>query len=298
MPLTSTLLPIDTNDEMPAWRRWASAAMAIPTPPDCEAMAIPPGANAWLVNVALSPQAVDTTPRQLGPTMRMPCRRAAASTSSCMRSPSAPSSANPAETTTAVGTPAVPHSRDDLGHRRGGDGDDRQVGHRVELVERATASTPPTTPAVGCTTLTRPLNDSRRWARIRRPGDVSSRPAPITTTCDGLDERPQRPHHRPPVAQVGVVLQEVVGGQVELDVYDAVLEPVPWTSPTVRNTPCIAAFPGKLSATRRRNPAARAIIARSSSRTVATPSWWWASATANATSASSPPGRRGTRRRR
>lgn len=35
-------LPIGTNDEIPACRRWASAAMAIPTPPDCEAIAIPP----------------------------------------------------------------------------------------------------------------------------------------------------------------------------------------------------------------------------------------------------------------
>jgi hypothetical protein len=49
LPLTSALLPIDTNDEMPAPRRSASAAMAIPTPPDCDAMAIPPERNRWLV---------------------------------------------------------------------------------------------------------------------------------------------------------------------------------------------------------------------------------------------------------
>ena len=48
----------------------------MPTPPDCEAMAIPPGRNVWLVNVALSPARVETTPRQSGPTMRMPWRRA------------------------------------------------------------------------------------------------------------------------------------------------------------------------------------------------------------------------------
>ena len=109
----------------------------------------------------------------------------------------------------------------------------------------ATASIPPTTSAVACTTLTRPLNDSRRWARIRRPGDVSSRSAPITTTCDGCEDRAQRPHGGAPVAQVGVVLQEVVGGQIELDAHDAVLEPVPMHQPDGAEHPQHRHVPGK-----------------------------------------------------
>ncbi len=42
-----------------------------------------------------------------------------------------------------------------------------------------------------------------------------------------LDDRAQGTHRRLPVAQVGVVLQDVVVGQVELDAHDAVLEPDP-----------------------------------------------------------------------
>jgi hypothetical protein len=40
-------------------------------------------------------------------------------------------------------------------------------------------------------------------------------------------DRPQRPHRGLPVTQVGTVLHHVVGRQVELDVHDAIVEPVP-----------------------------------------------------------------------
>ena len=112
-------------------------AMAIPTPPDCEAIAMPPpGTNSWPVNVVLSPQEVDTTPRQFGPTTRMPWPRAAASTWSCMPAPSSQSSANPAETDDRArhADHAAPanHVRDQPCRHR----DDRQIWHLVQLIER------------------------------------------------------------------------------------------------------------------------------------------------------------------
>ena len=49
-------------------------------------------------------------PRQFGPTTRMPVRRASSTTRSSRAAPSSPTSLKPAEMTTAVGTPASPHS--------------------------------------------------------------------------------------------------------------------------------------------------------------------------------------------
>ena len=95
----------------------------------------------------------------------------------------------------------------------------------------ATASIPPTTSAVGCTTLTRPANDSREVGE-----DAPARRRRVALGADDddvrrLEDRAQRPHGGLPVAQVGVVLQQVVGGQVELDAHDAVLEPLPVHQP-------------------------------------------------------------------
>ncbi len=50
------------------------------------------------------------TPRQLGPMMRIPYSSALATRSRSSWAPSSPTSLKPAEMTTAVGTPASPHS--------------------------------------------------------------------------------------------------------------------------------------------------------------------------------------------
>jgi hypothetical protein len=55
--------------------------------------------------------AVLITPMQLGPTMRMPASRTTASSSCSRRTPSPPTSLNPAEITTSPRTPAAVHSR-------------------------------------------------------------------------------------------------------------------------------------------------------------------------------------------
>ena len=72
---------------------------------------MPPGRKRWLVNVALSPQMVATIPSELGPTRRMPWRRAAASASACRARPSGSGLGEPAVTTTALGTPAARTAR-------------------------------------------------------------------------------------------------------------------------------------------------------------------------------------------
>ena len=109
----------------------------------------------------------------------------------------------------------------------------------------ATASIPPTTSAVACTTLTRPLNDSRRWSRIRRPGDVSSRSAPITTTCEGSTiERSDRTAARQSRRSAWSCSRSSA-------VRSSWTHTTPssnqcrCTSPTDSNTPSIALFPGK-----------------------------------------------------
>ena len=205
LPLTSALLPIDTNDEMPAPRRSASAAMAIPTPPDWEAMAMPPGRKRWLVYVALRPHAVDTTPSELGPTRRMPWRRAAASTCSCMAAPATPASANPAVTTTALRHSGGAALLDGLGHCRGRHGDDGEVGDASSSssLRRGEASS---------TLGVRRRSPRRRTRREGGRGSVVPGDVVVVLGADDddvprVEDRLERADGALPVAQVGVVLQ-------------------------------------------------------------------------------------------
>ena len=154
------------------------------------------GRNAGSVNVAFSPQAVETTPRQFGPTMRIPWRRAAASNSSCRRAPSAPRLGEPGRDDDGAAHAGGAAPVDLVNHLPAPDGDDGEVRHAVEVVDggRLTA-------AASVTTLTRPVNDSRRWASTRRPGDARRSPAPITTTCAG--RRSSAASGRPPSSRAG-----------------------------------------------------------------------------------------------
>ena len=158
--LTSTLLPIDTNAEMPALRCSASAAMAIPTPPDWAATAIPPGRNRCAVNVALSPHRVETTPRQFGPDDAHAV--GAGGGEQLVLAPPAVvvllgEAGRDDDRRGDAGSPALVDDADDGGGR---DGDDRQVGHRVQVADPADATaTPPIAAADGWTTLMRPAND-------------------------------------------------------------------------------------------------------------------------------------------
>ena len=169
---------------------------------------MPPGANVWPVIVAFSPQAVETTPRLFGPTMRIPYRRAAASSSSCRRAPSAPVSAKPDEITTALRTPAAPHRVTASTASRAGQAMTARSGRAGEVVD---ADEPGERLAeVG--------EDPPTWRRGVVAGSDHHH-------VRRVDDRAQRADDRLPVAQVGVVLEQGIGGQVELDLDDPVLEP-------------------------------------------------------------------------
>src|SRR5690606_12117461 len=108
LPETSALLPSDTKLEIPQplWEAWSSTAM--PTAPDCEATASPPargGSGAKLAS-SLTFGSVLMTPRQFGPTSRIPAERAIRTSSAWLACPAAPVSENPAVSTTAARVPA------------------------------------------------------------------------------------------------------------------------------------------------------------------------------------------------
>ena len=77
MPDRSALLPTETNDESPTPSRPAASMIAIPRPPLWDMKPTRPAVAGCGANVALSRTsgAVLSTPRQLGPTSRIPASR-------------------------------------------------------------------------------------------------------------------------------------------------------------------------------------------------------------------------------
>ncbi len=86
--------------------------IATPSAPLCEQSATEPGGGMRGAKEAFSRTSgcVWMSPRQLGPTMRIPPRRTASISSACRVSPSPPTSAKPAVMTTSARTPASAHS--------------------------------------------------------------------------------------------------------------------------------------------------------------------------------------------
>jgi hypothetical protein len=113
LPDRSALLPTDTNDDSPTPSLPAASMIAIPSPPLCDKKPDLPGIALGGANVALrrTSAAVLSTPRQLGPTNRIPASRHTPTSSRCRRAPSAPISLKPAEMTSSARTPTEPHSR-------------------------------------------------------------------------------------------------------------------------------------------------------------------------------------------
>ena len=112
LPETSALLPTLMKWRMPMPRLRAWSRMATPRAPDCDEKATLPAGGQTGAKVASSctSGSVFTRPRQLGPTRRMPKRRARRSTSSCSARPAGPTSAKPALITTRAWTPLRPQS--------------------------------------------------------------------------------------------------------------------------------------------------------------------------------------------
>ena len=78
--------------------------------PDCDMKAIEPIEGVPAANEAFIGTKGSITPRQLGPMIRMPYRRAMSSSSLSLLAPSSPASRNPALITTAPLAPFLPDS--------------------------------------------------------------------------------------------------------------------------------------------------------------------------------------------
>ncbi len=107
---TSAMEPSETIELKPAPSRRLQSRMAVMSAPDWPMKLTRPLLAMPAANVALRPDMGLITPRQLGPMMRMPYSLALATRSRSSLAPSSPTSLKPAEMTTAVGTPASPHS--------------------------------------------------------------------------------------------------------------------------------------------------------------------------------------------
>ena len=126
---------------------------------------------------------------------------------------------------TAVGTPTAPHCSTTATTDSARNGDDGEVGHRVELIE----PTYRVDPADGGSR----RMDHADLARERLQQVSENPPAGgrlVAAGADdddvlGFDERPQRADCGLPVALISVVLQEVVCGQVELNAHGSLVQP-------------------------------------------------------------------------
>ena len=143
--------------------------------------------------------------------------------------PADPVSANPAVTTTAVRTPATPH-----------------CSTTSATIVAGTATTARSGTPSSCEVADLPgwrIDDTHR--AVERAAEVTQ-DAPSGRRCDaapddddvtGVQDWLQRAHSTRPITQVGVVLQEIVGSQVEMDVHGAVLEPAAVDQPDVAEHP-------------------------------------------------------------
>lgn len=113
LPLTSALLPTDTKLEIPRPSSAARPIISIPSAPDCDENPSRPRGGVNGANVAFIDTSglVFTTPMQLGPTSRMPCRRASSTSSCSVPAFSESTSAKPAEMTTSPRTRFSAHWR-------------------------------------------------------------------------------------------------------------------------------------------------------------------------------------------
>ncbi len=112
LPETSALLPTLTKCEIPSPSAPAVSRIASPSAPLCDENATCPAGGHAGANVASSrmPLSVFRTPRQLGPTMRMPYLRVVSRSARSRSAPSGPVSLKPAVITTTPRTPFWPHS--------------------------------------------------------------------------------------------------------------------------------------------------------------------------------------------
>jgi len=107
---TSSIEPSETIALKPTSSSAAQSRIAVRSAPDWDTKPTRPGLAIPAANVAFIPSTGFITPRQFGPTTRIPWRRAAARTSRSSSTPAAPTSLNPALMMITPRTPAAPHS--------------------------------------------------------------------------------------------------------------------------------------------------------------------------------------------
>ncbi|MFT5323163.1 MAG: hypothetical protein ACI8P0_001010 [Planctomycetaceae bacterium] len=128
---TSSMLPTETKCENPIRSRTAQSRIDVPRAPDCEMNAICPAAGIVDAKLALSFTCGAITPRQFGPTIRMPSNSRTVASSFCSRaSPAGPVSRKPADRTMTPRIPAAPHSATMSGTESA----------RVQTIARSTSS--------------------------------------------------------------------------------------------------------------------------------------------------------------
>jgi hypothetical protein len=297
LPETSALLPREMNELMPRPSSRARSRNAIPTPPDCDATASPPGGGTLRVKVALRRTAgsLTITPRQLGPISRMSCSRAVRRTRCCILAPSAPSSPKPDEMTTTAEMLARAASRTTASTWRAGTATIATSTCFGTSVRWRTAGTPSTEPTSGCTTCTSPVKPpSRIEVSTARPRPDPSRRTPTTATVRGCsrgasDLASEARSRRSATSTAAAVASVLISTRRTPWSLRCV-----WVNPAPRNRVSIAWLAGSTSATSRRTPTSRQAAARCSRSRLPNPCRCSASATRKAASATSGPIRSAT----
>ena len=216
---TSAAFPSPTPSRTPSPSAAAAKQAARLTPPLDATMATGPGSSVVTSGTKLgsTPSSGFMNPDVLGPSSRIPCRRATASASSCNDRPACASrspagsaspdrtaawrsaSANPPAHTMAARTPARPHSSNAVGTASARmTSTARSTGRPIAATDR-TAARPSISPARGLTRCSRPRNpDNDRTMALPALPWVAE--APITAMLDG---RSRASNPAPPVTARG-----------------------------------------------------------------------------------------------
>nr|MCF0101150.1 hypothetical protein [Streptomyces sp. MH191] len=300
LPETSARLPAETNVETPVTpvtpppRRCSRESRAMPMAPDWANMPIRPGRGISGAREALRRTSgeVLTTPKALGPMMRMPYVRAWRTSARCRSRPSGPLSAYPAERTIRPCTPCSPHAATTSGTRSAETATTaRSTGPSISRTERC-AGTPSISSRSSAkavlTACSRPVNPaSLRWPSTLRPTPPGARPTPTTATEPGARSRcTDRASARCSRARC-TASERSVGSRSNSRRTTPSSKLRFWVYPASVNTLIIRVLAGSTSAAKRRMPRSRATAAMCSRRAEATPRPWCASCTRKATSASS-----------
>ena len=255
-------------------RAAAASIAALPNPPLCEAKATSPGVGAAGATVAFSAISGSglATPREFGPTIRMPAARQTASSSSWRARPAGPISAKPAVRTTSARTPLAAHARATSTTAFAGTTiTASSTSPSTSPIER-TVGRPATSPPCTLTRCSDPEKPAAIRLRTTSPPTVPSRrDAPITATEDGrrtcataaTSASRWRSSKRRRASR-----DSDVGNSISIASPDRRAE---MRNPDSWNTPSIRWLPDRTVAVNVSTPAADAAWARCASSTVAIP---------------------------